>query len=242
MFRDSQTFCGKPINQIPRFFRQINEQELPPHIIINDVICVYTKSNDDTEKALEQKKNSSIYNVEIYNCDNTYSGVISITDKNRLMGLSKCANVGFEKAKKDCDYLFLIESDLIIYNSLLIYNLLNTFSELDNVGCVSPLVFLDTKRECFYDTFCFRSQDGKMWTNNKPWCIDFDKCEKYIEMSCVGSCSLINKEVLSKNIDFGNRGYLDFCEKIIKEKKKIIVNKDCVIYHPSKQNINGRWI
>jgi hypothetical protein len=242
MFRDSQSFHNITLNQVQRFFKQISGQKLLDGITINNIFCVYTQSNDNTLECLKQEKNIGRFNIQILEYDNEYKSVSSVDNKDRLAGLAKCGNYGLEKARVDCDYLFLIESDLIVYDYFLLFKLYKSFSEVENLACVSPLIFLDINHDCFYDTLCFKNLDGSQWTNHKPWSPNLNKYIKYVDMSCVGSCSLINQEVLSKGINFGDNGYLTLCKQIIDLKKKIVVNKECRIYHPSNNSICGRWI
>lgn len=242
LFRQSQVWENRFINQAPRFFNQIARQELGfKDIQIGKIVCVYTESADNTLEVLEQEKNRGRFNIQIVEHGSNYSSVKSVVDKTRLVELSSCGNAALENAKDDCDYILHVESDLLIYDEFLIARLYNAFNKIDKLGVISPLVFVDINYQVFYDYYVFRTLDGVQWRNEYPWTRDFNKHEQYIPMSSVGSCALIKADLVRDGCNFGENAFMNLCSEVIKRDYKVFCDKRLYIYHPfSNQIINGR--
>lgn len=242
LFRDSEIWHGRLISQTSRFFSQLTQQRLTDGIEIGKVVCIYTYSEDDTLKKLEQEKNKGIFDVEIIEHGSNYGAVKSIVNQERLRELSSCGNVALESAKDDCDYIMFCESDLIIYDIFLLSKLFLAFDKIDNLGIIAPLIFLDTNYLWQYDSFIFRSDNGSQWKNNYPFSYDFNKYPQFVPMSSVGSCTLIKADLIRSGVSFKDNAYLNLCKEIREKNHKVYCDKRSFVYHPSFLLLNQRWI
>lgn len=245
LFRDSETWCNRKIFQVSTFFNQIASQELlikNKEIEIGKITCVYTESKDDTFKYLEQEKNRGRFNIEIIHHGSNYNAVKSSASADRISELSACGNVGLENSKSDCDYIFWIESDILIYDNFLLLKLLQAFDKIDKLGAISPLILLDINYTYFYDCYIFRELNGSPWRNKWIWSDDFNDHNQYILMSSIGSCALIKADLIRQGCSFKNNAFLNLCKEIREKEYKIYCDKRAFIFHPSKNGLIGqRW-
>ena len=245
MFRDSQIWGGRLISQVPRFFNQITTQELlirNKEIEIGKIICVYTESKDNTLEKLEQEKNKGRFNIEIIEHGSNYNTVKSSASAERITELSSCGNIGLENSKNDCDFIFWVESDIIIYDNFLLLKLLRAFDKIDKLGIISPIILLDTNNTYFYDTYVFRSLDGSQWRNKWIWSDDFNDHNQYIPMNSVGSCGLIKADLIREGCSFKNGAFINLCKEVKLKEFGVYCDKRTFIYHPSSILLSQRWV
>lgn len=247
MMRDSMVWHKYLINQVPRFFNQLDKQILiyNPHLgeaerFIGDVFVAHNDSKDNTLEILTQEKNSGsrTYNVHILEYTGKVGEIRSTGESSRIDDLSRVADTVLEKAREDCDYVMFVESDLIIYDEFLLTKLVDILESDDKIGAVSPLPFVDTKRDIFYDCFVFRDLDGTKWTNQPPWSKEFNSHPELLELSSMGSCVLMRADLIRDNdLRFDGGAFINLCRQIRKLEYKCVTSKKCFIYHPSSNGI-----
>jgi len=242
-FRDSMIWNNRLINQVGRFFSQLNEQNLLGKAKINKIACVEGNSIDNTYESLLQYKDLNKHlNVNIIKEESTNRSVGSFTTKERIGVLSRCKCLALDCIKDDCDYILCIESDLIIYDEFFLYHLLGAFDKIDKLGIIAPIITLDTIPIYFYDTWAFRDKNGQKWNNYWVWNQDYIDNVRYIEMTSIGSCSLIKADLIRNGCSFGDGDYPNMCKNIIDAGYKVYCDKRTNIFHPCSNNlINMRW-
>jgi len=168
--------------------------------------------------------------------------VESTDDQNRIKNLSFCGNKLLAEAS-NYDYVFWIESDILIYNDYLIERLLFSMKNTDGIGVVAPTIWLDTHRGTFYDVWGFQTLDREHWTNNPPYSHDYGLPGRLLEVNSVGSCCLIDCNLLKQDMNFGEGGIPELCKQAREEGFKIYVDRTLKVFHPSLFGyVENRWI
>ena len=241
-FRDSIIWQNRYINQVGRFFSQLKNQRLLNILEIDKIACVEGNSQDNTYEILEQEKNKGDFNITLIKEESNNKSVGSFTTKERISTLSRCKCLGLDAIKDDCDYILCIESDLIIYDNFFLYKLLEAFNKIDKLGIIAPIITLDSVPVYFYDTWAFRDKKCNKWNNYWVWNQDYVDSIQYIEMTSIGSCSLIKADLVRSGCSFGEGDYPQMCSDILKSGHKVFCDKRLHIYHPCSNNlINMRW-
>lgn len=238
MFRDSQVWCGQEINQVDRYFRQLMKQTCGFKNIT--VVGMEGNSVDNTMEKLQEYVDM-FPNVHIYNQTNEYDTVASIENDNRLKGLSRVGDMLISKVLQieDLDYVLWIESDLI-FDISLIKDLLFAASHYTQRDCIiAPMIYLD-KKGIFYDTWGFRELDGTRWTERHRERVALTNPLK--EMSSIGSCALIDANLLRCGVRFGQGAFVELCERARHIGGKVYVDVNTKVYHPGSHNLNKRWV
>lgn len=242
LFRDSDLWHGRKIFQVQRFFNQIASQQLLNQIEINKIVCVYTESNDDTFKLLEQEKNKGKFNIDIIKHGSNYQTVKSSASIDRIRELSHCGNVGLESAKENSDYILHVESDILIYDTFLLYKMYDAFSIIDKLGAIAPLILLDINYTYFYDCFVYRDTDDCQWRNKWNWGDNFFDDEQYISMNSVGSCVLLKSDLIRQGCSFKDYAFINLCKEIKSMEHRVCCDKRLFVFHPSNNGLLGqRW-
>jgi GT2 family glycosyltransferase len=229
MFRDSQMWHGHAINQVPRYFEQLSNQT-----VTGDIFCLEGNSEDNTAEELNKYKSDSVF---VYHKDNAAGTTVKSTaDKHRIINLSTIANhlLDIIYKKNKYDYIFWLESDIIIRDNLLIEKLFDCFSENRQCGMVAPKVFLETKN-IFYDTWGFNGTNKKIVQKIEGFKYD----QRYFVMDSVGTCALM----CCKNWDFGYEGFRTLSSQVKQANYNVYADVTCKVYHPSSfGNVKNRWI
>jgi len=241
LFRDSQVWHNRYIGQVQRYFRQIDEQRTYGTYKIDEIVASEGDSKDSTWEALQEEQKHRP-NLKLIKMDGSNLAVQSTGGEERIKELSRLANEVLEQIQ-DADYILWSESDLIWPNEHLILSLLNSFNEVNDLGVVAPLIFLENEWRVFYDTYIFRSTKDILWQNQHPWIHNFYEYDKYIPMNSVGSCTLIKGEAIRNGARFGNTGFVDLCQNVRDLGLKVVANRSILIYHPNKNGyIQGRRV
>jgi len=235
LFRDSQQWCGIHINQVDRYFQQIEQQTCS-----QPLICILEgHSVDDTRMVLQAYANR-MNNVLLLSCEQQCSTTVqSTTNQQRISYLSTIANRVLNELKDRCQYIAWIESDLIIEPNV-IEDLLTTLKETE-AAIVAPLVFLQEKNstERFYDTWGFVDSEDKPWAS-----ASLIPQQRIVRMSSVGSCAVMDANFLcNNNISFGTGAFRELCSSVRKHKGLICVDTNVKVFHPGENGCKKRrWI
>lgn len=239
LFRDSQEWYAKKINQVDRFFKQLEQEKC-----ITSYHLVEGNSIDNTYQSIMNWSNHTNTKVELIKHDVVGSEVASVVSVNRFKNLSTIGNLALESAKKvDADFIFWIESDFIFEQGL-ISNLLK-FSEYNEELWQNSLGVCPVPRfgNSFYDTWAFKGINGETWSNN-----DLEKFKKYpltyLELSSFGSCALMNaKKIKEYNLSFGVDGcFPELCRQAKSFGLKLFCDTTQIIEHPSSDMLGGRLV
>lgn len=250
-FRDSMVWHDIKTNQVNKFFEQINQQSeflKSKGLDINfNLVLLENGSKDNTNEVILENIKNNKNATFIKLCENlTNIPVGSNERKERFINLSKIGNVIIETAKQiDSDYIFWIESDLLLPDESTIYNLLQKIEEDENIGIVAPIIFIKNldNNIHFYDTWAYQSEDKTIWTDRYPYNeVYISSNERYIKMNSIGSCCLMKSKHM-ENVNFGKNCFRELCAKMKGEQKQIILDTKTVIWHPSDNGfIKQRWI
>jgi GT2 family glycosyltransferase len=136
-------------------------------------------------------------------------------------GFIKATNQGLEKVRDDCDFVLLLNNDIVIYDPKWLIKMVNSFD--DKTGAVGPFSnFVMGLQNQIYNTF---------------------PLEHYTKF-LIGFCMLIRKDVLDKvgNLDerfgIGGQDDLDISLRIRESGYKLKVNRDTFVYHIGFQSLS----
>jgi len=217
-----------------------------PNISNVEIFIEEGDSVDATYKELINWKNILPSRLPLYILKyntGTTEKIASVRSKSRYKHLSHVGDVllDYIVRQEKFDYVFWIEMDLIIKDFMLIENLLDGFtdSNIKNVGIVAPTVKCigGGKTDIHYDVLCFKHTDGTNWTPHYNLPI-----QKYIEVSGVGSCCLFKHELLDKGVRFSDKCFMNFCHQARQLDYNMIVDSECSVWHPTRYNVDGRWL
>lgn len=234
LFRDSQKWHGHDINQVDRYFNQLQSQgqyHLEYHLVEGN-------SADDTYDKLQQY--SQTYQISLHKCEIKGSEVESTANSIRLSNLSKIGNVSLKSAlATDVKHILWIESDLIIQNDFIdrIMKFAQSKCWDDSLG-VCPIT---TIGPYFYDTWAFKSIDGQHFTNVIAQ--GMFGTNDYVPLQGFGCCALLNADNIRKHgLDFGNNCFRHLCDSAIRAGLKLWCDPTLLIAHPDSKNVASRWI
>jgi len=235
LFRDSQRWHGRVINQVDRYFEQFarlsKEHNLQFHLLEGN-------SADDTYAKLEEYKNK--YNINLYKQEVKGSEVESTASELRLANLSSIANIVLNSALEKAQIVLWIESDLI-HDEQLIPQLLK-FIETDkwqNSLGIAPIPIIG---DVLYDNWAFKDSQGRYYPSSAPSSY-FDPRRGYIELQGFGCCALLNPENMRKHgIYFGKNCFRSLCDQGVKAGLKLWCDPRLFIRHPDSELVVSRWI
>lgn len=245
-FRDSQTWEGVYINQVNKFFSFIrNQDKINPNDL--EFFLLEGGSKDDTYQVLsEYGLGSKLFtdkSIQIFKQEEDNTNVASIISEDRFKRLSKIGNKLLNAAKKsDNKYIFWMESDLIPPQNLLC-NLLK-WTEEEQWGktlAIAPIPTFDWNgKHQFYDTWAFEGSKGEKWNNLDLYKL-MDYKERLRPMNSIGSCALMNAELMRKyDIDFGEGCFPELCKQGRQYGLNIYCDLAIKIAHPSMYYLNNR--
>lgn len=241
-FRDSQEFCGTKINQIPKYFQYLNQQESECDGIKLKYYLLEGDSRDNSYEVLQQySKQYPIHLTKLEIPNNT--PVSSAGTDERRKVLSEVGNACLKPAVQEQDLVLWMESDLIPTKDML-YQLLERKSELnwDKTLAISPVAAIKIyNQECFYDGWAFEGINGEKWGLN-----DLQRFKNYNAslrpMKAIGSCALLNGKVLrEENFDFSDGCFPKMCQIGREKGYRIYCDLLATIFHPSQFCLNNRW-
>lgn len=240
LFRDSQNWFGKPLNQVEKFFLNMREQEK-----LNNVEFTYFllegDSTDNTLYAIEQHK--KYFNINLIKYDVKGSRPSSDGSEERRKLLSdvgnKCLNSAIDAG---FDYILWSESDLIPHKNML-GSLLekSKIVDWDKTVAIAPTAIIVLQdKECFYDGWAYEGIDGEKWS--VPDLERFLKGPNPKPMKAIGCAALLNGKLLRENkIDFGDGNFPKLCKTSIDKGFQIWCDTSSIIVHPSQHCYRGRW-
>lgn len=239
--RDNITYKGHSLNQVNRFFDQILSQSIRRYADIE----VFIEEGDSVDNTYEEliKWRERLSNLHILKYDtNTTQKIASRESQPRYKHLSHIGDVLLDYiiGQGNYNYLMWQELDLIIKDDQLIEKLLEGFGQ-EKIGVVSPMVKCDggglTGKH--YDTLCFRTPEGTRWsqTYNPPAILG-----KYIEMGSIGSCCLVDYEVIERGRRFNSGCFMNFSKEVRDLGYNIVVRRDTTMFHPTNRCVDSRWI
>lgn len=241
-FRDSNVWHGRDIGQVSRFFRQILSQKIEKDFIFS---LLEGGSKDGTLASIHQWKENIVSKVHLIEDEVVNTNVASTVSADRFKNLSRIGNKVLNQAKDfNTKYIFWQESDLIIGENLL--HRLLAFTEEEpwqNTLAIAPVpMFSWQGQDLFYDTWAFEGSKGEKWGNPdlyKLMCYQ----DELRPMKSIGSCALLNAELLRKyNIDFGEGCFPELCKQGKSFGLNIYCDTGSMIKHPSEHYIEGRMV
>lgn len=247
MVRDSQSWGGREIRQVDRFFAQFGRQQgmggafrLTFHIVEGD-------STDDTRAAVERamatwEEAGGEPAGELLEFHNGGPAVASLASEARFKSLSKVANVALRAARDSgADYVLWVESDLIFGDDL-VARLLEGFARFTDVGLVAPLaVFTHNGADQFYDTWAYEGYGGARYGNHDL--ARLKAGDRYKGMNSVGCCALMSGPVLrAGSIDFGEGCFPALCASLRAAGTVVVLDSGTEIRHPSSELVASRLI
>jgi len=240
-FRDSQNWHGFNINQVNKFFSSITNQE---NIDKNDLVFFLLEGNskDNTKEVIKSYQDK--LNINLLEEQST-TNVGSIVSQERFKNLSRIGNLVLNKAKElNPKYILWMESDLVPPPNML-SELLSWTKEhsWNKTFCISPVPTFDINgQHQFYDTWAFEGSGGEKWNNLDLFKILSSK-QRLRPMRSIGSCALINGELLTKyNLDFGEGCFPELCHQARTFGLSIYCDTSVKISHPSLNYISNRLI
>jgi hypothetical protein len=245
MFRNSEVWHGRQINQVDKFFNSILGQEGGSKHFDLTFHLVEGNSTDTTLKKLRYWQ-SIFPDITLYQKQVKGSEVASVVSETRFKNLSSVGNVALQAARDSgTDYVLWMESDLIPPANLAISLLLPFMEESaeQSIFAVAPVpVFHQGGRKLFYDTWAFEGSDGQKWGNG-----DLDKLVKTStclrSMNSIGSCALLNGSILREHrLDFGEGCFPALCKSGREAGYGVYCDVTVEVQHPCNENVNGRLI
>lgn len=242
-FRDSNEWHGKIISQVDRFFKQILNQN------INNGRFKFSLleggSKDGTLASIRQWKENITSDVYLIEDEVVNTNVASTISANRFKNLSRIGNNVLNQAKDlNTKFIFWQESDLIIPDNLLSRLLSFTReNQWNHTLAIAPVPMFNWQgQDLFYDTWAFEGSKGEKWGNP-----DLYKLMCYHEelrpMKSIGSCALLNAELLIKyNIDFGEGCFPELCKQGKSFGLNIYCDTGSMVKHPSDFYIENRLV
>lgn len=242
MFRDSETWQGRYIGQVNRFFDQmVRQQGSGVSQSQLKFFLVEGNSRDDTRAKLGEWKDILGDRVTILDHEVHGSAVSSIESEARFRNLSAVGNTALRAARDSgCKYILWVESDFIVPHDLLA-RLLETASPWTLAMAPVP-VFYQNGRKQFYDTWAFRGAGGQRWTNDDLPSL-LGGSLRFLPMSSIGSCALLNGDSLREyNLDFGEGCFPELCRRGREHGLLVQCDLTLEIEHPCSVNLNGRLV
>jgi GT2 family glycosyltransferase len=251
MFRDSQVWHGRPINQVDRFFRQVDANALAAGRGVSYHL-VEGNSADGTLEALllhAARRDATVLRHEVEG-----TGVASVASEQRFRNLSAVANVALRSARDSgADFVLWVESDFVLRDDVL-RRLLAAFDGAphDLFGVCPVPVFGGEARDgaprpqgaagpSFYDTWAFRGEGGEAWQNHQLAALVDGP--RYRPMAAFGSAALMNARLMRQHgIDFGTGCFPDLCAQARRAGYRLFCDTRTLIEHPAEVNIAGRLV
>jgi hypothetical protein len=244
MFRDSMQWHGRRIDQVGAFFRNWEGQArlagvVPTyHLLEGD-------SRDDTRAVLQDWAARLGGRVRLTFHDVGGRPPSSDGGDDRRKVLAAAGNVCLASALDGGGKLLLwTESDLLPTPPLL-PGLLEAAAgpDWDKVAAVAPVALIDVNGfTAFYDGWAFEGIHGEKWGMQgvpalKRW------PARYRPMRAIGSCALLNADVLRENnIDFGVGCFPALCQAGRDAGAAVYCDVSLDIYHPSEAFLGDRWV
>lgn len=232
MFRNSVEWYGVRINHINRYFNQMRDQTIGFENL--DFYLLEGDSTDSTKEELS-KKEKQFSNIKFLATDFNFQLPMNSmkAHETRIKSLSIMGDFILNNIREAYDYVFWIESDLIIQNNT-IENLVLRIESINYPRLIiSPFVKIGN---LFYDTWAFRSLYTNInWDNNRK------PLKKLSEMESVGSCALMNYEIIKDGARFQDGAFINLCRMALEQKAKIYCDESLIIEHPANM-INKRWV
>ena len=238
LFRDSQVWHGRNINQVGRYFDQMTRQTLQPHE--TRFFLLEGNSQDNTRRALGEFCDRG-WPIELFEHNVEGSAVVSAVDEQRFRNLSTIGNILIRAAREWADLVLWVESDLIIPNNLIEVLVEASPRHQFNEFALSPVPTSFGGAQ-FYDTWGFEGVDGRKWNNHELTALRSGP--RYREMNSVGTCVMFNGEILRAcSFDMGEDGCLPgLCRSGRKKGLHVHCDTSITVEHPSNELVAGRLI
>ena len=238
MFRDSQLWHGIPTLQVDNYISQL--------VSMNDdyEYIVYAAEGDSVDNTRERLEYYQEHLTEgtfnIIDAPSAADVVGSVASNDRFAKLAAITNKIFDVVKNiEADYVFLVESDLIITNKDLVKILVEFIEGNPKVGIVAPQILYNNHGEiCFYDTWGFRNTDDIM----VPDTINNHLNGQIVKMNAVGSCAIIRHSLIKDGVNLGTGGWPEMCRQIREKGFLAILYSALAVFHPTNVFIKNRWV
>jgi hypothetical protein len=241
MFRDSQTWCGRRIGQVDRFFDQLLRQQGVDAGRLSFFLVEGNSADDTWARLADWRAVLGPDRMTLLKHDVTGSAVASVESQARFRNLSAVGNTALRAARDSgAKYVLWLESDFLIPGDL-VARLLGSAGP--GFFCVAPVpVFYKDGRKQFYDTWAFEGPNGQRWGNH-----DLDRLlgvrAQLRPMRSVGSCVLLDGDLMREfSLDCGEGCLPALCRAAGGRHLPIQCDLTLEIEHPCTVNLNGRLV
>ena len=238
MFRDSQRWHGRPLNQVGRFFTQLEATGLSPAYFL-----IEGESEDDTFVELQAWAHRLPGRVSLAAHGPMGGAVASVEDDARFRRLSEIGNVPLRRARDSgADLVLWVESDFVLPDGWLDRLLEATgLPWWETALGVCPVPVFGSP-EGFYDTWAFEGEGGRRWGNHEVPAAP--PGERYLPLAAAGSCILFRGDALrARPYEFEGGGCLPgLCRAAVADGLPLFCDTAVRVTHPSSENVCGRLI
>lgn len=235
------------------------------------IVILNWNGKESTLECLEslQKLKKDLYTLAIIVVDNASSDdsvnaiskqfpKIKLIENKENLGFSGGNNVGIEYALQEgSDYVMVLNNDTTVKKNLLL-ELLDTYSQQENAGIVSPKIYFSPGREFHKERY--KKEDlgrviwyagGQMDWNNVIGShrgvdeVDHGQFDSQTTIDySSGCCMFIKREVLEKVGLFDNRYYLyyedaDLSERVKRSGYSILFAPQAIVWHKNADSAGG---
>jgi hypothetical protein len=245
LFRDSQVWHERPILQVERFFRQMDEQGRAADVDLS-YFLLEGDSRDGTRAALEAKQGLLGHAVTLIKHDVGGSPPSSTGEADRYRCLSEVGNACLRAARDSvADIVFWVESDIVLRPQVLA-SLLDATQEpwWGETLAVAPVPVIRPHGNGpgLYDTWGFEGENGERW---HLWQLGSLRQHpgRYRPMRSVGTCAVLNADLMRRhNIDFRDYCFRGLCQAGRDVGLKVWCDVEVEVEHPGSELVEGRWV
>lgn len=247
MFRDSQVWHGRRIDQVDRFFQQIEANAAAAGVSV-EYHLVEGNSTDDTWAALCDHQYRYSPRTSLYRHVVQGSDVASVVSETRFANLSAVGNVALRGAKgSGAPFVFWVESDFVLEDDVLA-RLLDAPRQQpaswDTALGVCPVPVLQQGGGAiFYDVWAFEGPAGETWGNHDLARLVSPAFGRYRPLRTAGSAMLMNGDTLrAYGLDFGTGCFPALCRAAYDRGLWLDLDQHVYVRHPSAALVAGRWV
>lgn len=242
MFRDSQVWHGRNINQVDKFFEHWEAQK---YVKLRYVLLEGDSKDDTFDALLGWQQRLGSHKVFLTKRDvggSAPDSSGSVADRYRCLSEAgnACLHAGLAAGTP---LMVWAESDLAVKPMFMDCLLEITWkSWWADALAVAPVTDIRLNgRQAFYDTWAFEGIDGETWGNHGSSPADYDV--RYRPMRSIGSLALLNAGAAREHrLDFGTKCFRGLCEAGRAVGLDVYCDTWLHVTHPSNECVAGRWI
>ncbi|MBW4084532.1 glycosyltransferase [Paenibacillus sp. S150] len=210
-------------------------------------------SSDDSKMKIREFMSEQNLSTYYFNNENFNVNEMDITnDKPKIMLIESDVNFGFaignnfvvNKIKKDFEYILLLNNDTVVTENA-IDNMLDFMDENINISAVTcDIRFYDDREKLWNAGGRLKWYGDRKYYTQKAIDRRIKNKEKYIDATFITGCALLIRvnlisvsNIFTERFFFGEEDF-NFCRRMKRDKRKIGVVLDSVIYHKVSSSIN----